>query len=768
MWSNNAQGNTPLRRLLEIDRPARRGAGAAWLLVLAAVAIPLLLGQQWPATITQALGEGDFPPPTTSGLYERSETSPAGPFRWSGDRVTLGLEPLGYPLEVRLRVQGERPTAAPPALLGAAAGGRNLGVQPLARAAADVTYRLPAPALLAINPTLLLTSTVFQPPGDPRRLGIVFYTVETRNSGPSLPAPWPALALLLSGLLAYAAALAVTRRLRPALVVALAWGLALGACTALARPWLVFHAWYWPVPPLVVLLLVPWGRAAATRRIHPRAPVPAPPHPIITARPWPLAGAVIAGALAVLAWHFIAPQIPSGIGYSDNWTWGVAFYGTLPWPLQAAGLGVVLAALLWAGTSKIDLSALPRNEVGDDSAPPDPVLSPIQTSEFRIQHAALAAAVALGVLLFSLLPARAAEGDSTEFDRRIPRGDLWRERELLDWYFKAKLWRVLREWLPLPSQVYAVVATLAGGLYLAGAGLLGRALGRTRGEAWTILAALCAVGNILLFFGYVESYALLAAGSLLVIWACWRYTEGRLGFGWVGLLATGTALLHGSALWWGLMVIAAWIGRAWSLPADQRWRTALAEGAEGVAVGLAVVLLMVSAMLLDGYDWARLQIGLTTLGGGDGHTMMQLLRTESRFEHYTFFSWAHLGGVVQEQLLTAPLALLTIVLTLALAGPGVRALARAVPPLRTLAVGAAAVFFYSITWNADLGPRSDWDLLSLPALPLTLLAVYLLLHLPPGRARRLALAAYLSVSAVHAAAWVALHALGLPFPAQLP
>ena len=73
------------------------------------------------------------------------------------------------------------------------------------------------------------------------------------------------------------------------------------------------------------------------------------------------------------------------------------------------------------------------------------------------------------------------------------------------------------------------------------------------------------------------------------------------------------------------------------------------------------------------------------------------------------------------------------------------------------------MFFYSISWNPDLGPRNDWDLLALSALPLTMLAAYLLLHLPPSRARRLALVAYLSVSAVHAAAWVLLHVLGITY-----
>jgi hypothetical protein len=180
-----------------------------------------------------------------------------------------------------------------------------------------------------------------------------------------------------------------------------------------------------------------------------------------------------------------------------------------------------------------------------------------------------------------------------------------------------------------------------------------------------------------------------------------------------------------------------------------------------VAAGAAMILVLFSVMVIDGYDLERFYTGLGEMGGADGRTMMPLFTTVTHYEHYPYFSWAHLGAVVQEQLLIAPLALLTIGLVLALAWPGVRRLAGAVPGLIALAVAGASMFFYSTAWNPDLGPRDDWDLLSLSALPLTLLAVYLLLRLPPGRARRLALTAYLSVSAVHTAAWVAIHVLGI-------
>jgi hypothetical protein len=749
-------------------RNPRRAEALRWLLALLAVGLPLVLGQQTPARVTQDFGRSRELPNVT-GL-QAPEQGEDGPFRWGGEQVTIDLQPLGYPLITRLHVQGVRPADQPPAQLGASAGGKDLGVRELPRSPSDVEIRLPAAALFRINPRLELTSTVFQPSGDRRLLGTVFYRMETINGpGPSRPAPWPAAALLLSGLLAYIAVREATGWTRLALATTIAWGLALGGLNALVRPWLVFYAWYFVVPPLVVWLLTPWVRGMIARRRHP-APTPPPvAPPTITTRPALLAGVVVAAALLILAWHLVAPLIPSGSDFTDNTTWGVAFYGALPWPLQALGVVIVLGALAaaWVGLGVGGWGLGVGNEQRAASREPDAApsthhASRITQSATRNPQSAISWAVVAGALLvFSLFPVQYSEGDSSEFDQKIPKGAIWRERELLDFYLKARLWRLLEAWLPRPSQLYALVATLAGGVYVAGALLLGRALGRTRREGWVLAAALCAIGNILLFFGYVESYALVQVASLFVLWACWQYAQGRLSFGAVGALATLAPLFHGSALWWGPAVLAAWLVRAARLPSATRWRTALREGAEGVTVGAAMILVLFSVMVIDGYDLERFHTGLAEMGGADGRTMMPLFTTVSPYEHYPYFSWAHLGAIVQEQLLTAPLALITIGIVLALAWPGVRRLAGAVQGLVALAVAGAAMFFYSTAWNPDLGPRSDWDLLSLSALPLTLLAVYLLLRLPPGRARRLALTAYLSVSAVHTAAWVAIHVLGI-------
>lgn len=733
----------------QLDRlTPRQGA----LIALIATAATLFLSQQVPVTVTQEMGQASLPNVSGLGAPEQGEQ---GKFRWSGGPVDIALQPLGYPSRVELFVQGVRGESEPEAQMGLNSGGRNLGVSSLPRSPGSAQAKLPASEWAVINPRLLVTSTLFQPKGDHRLLGVAFYRIE-QSTGPgfTIPALWPAIWLILAGLGVYIAAWLAWRQASYGIMAALTWAVVIGALNAFARPWLVGASLYTVVPPLIVLLAFPWLRGLLLRPSPtPNAIMPeeATEEAAITGRPLSVAIAIALVSLAVLVWHIVASNIQDGKGPTDNLAWGVAFYGALPLPLQILGVLVPLAAIAWSWFGPVSSAAArvatPRNRLDKPG---------------NWRKATWLASLA-SLALFSLFPVQYSEGDSSEFDRKIPEGAIWRERELLDFYLKARLWRLLRGWLPKPSQVYVIVASITGAVYTAGAMLLGRTLGRTRGEALVLAGSLLAVGNVLLFFGYVESYALVNVTSLFVLWACWQYTRGRARFGTVGALATLAPLFHGSALWWGPMVVAAWLLRAWHVPRAIRWRVARHDLWEGIGVGLAMMLVVVSVAVAEGYDYERFQAGLGEMGGLDGRTMLPLFTAASPYEHYVFFSWAHLGAIIQEQLLTAPLALPTIGILLVVSWPGIRRLVRAVPSLVVLAVGAGSMFFYTTAWNPDLGPRDDWDLLSLAAPALTLLAVYLLTRLPKGRARRLALASYLSVSVVHTAAWVLLHVMGVRY-----
>ena len=272
--------------------------------------------------------------------------------------------------------------------------------------------------------------------------------------------------------------------------------------------------------------------------------------------------------------------------------------------------------------------------------------------------------IAAGVAVFALFPVVYSEGDSALFDRLIIKnnGAVWQEPELLDFFLKVKLYEVLRPLLTLPTQAFQIMSVIAGGVYLAGACLIGRVLGRNRKEALILIGGLLLIGDILFFFRYIENYALVLAASLFVLWGCWRYVEARLAFTTLCLIAGVTALIHGEGFWWAPMILTAWVIRAYKRPPEQRWRIAGVELSKGLVTAVAVLVLVLSVVILDGYTFTRLNIkilqpGVGIVGGNDTHLFVPFFRTETISENYLYFSWSHLGAIVQEQMLTAPMAL---------------------------------------------------------------------------------------------------------------
>ena len=597
-----------------------------------AAVVPLLVSQQALQETTQKLGEpGELY--NVTGL-QAPEVGENGAFRWGGARVAIQLQPLGWPLYTTLHVQGVRPDGEPPAQVGADSYGKSLGVQEVPRSPTSLEYRLPVASIFSVNPEITLTSTIFQAAGDQRELGLVYYSVDARSGGfPSLPSAWPALWLILSVILCYLSVRAFVwswncgrgrekrRVIDAAAMVAVALGGMIGILYATQRPWLVFYSMYFIVPPLVLLLFAPWVHTLRCHR-EPRgaatnAARPLPAIVVASNRARFVAGMITVVALTLMAWHVAAPAEPPGDDPTHNVSWGVSFYSVLPSEVQLLGVVIVLGAIAWAwfapvgeSTSKRDVGEYVKADLQTGLQSDGAIERAWQTVRLNPQ----CAMPFVGMLIFALLPVAYSEGDSNEFDSRISIGAIWRERELLDFYVKVKLWRWLEPIFRLPSDIYQIVAVVAGGVYLAAGNLLGRTLGRSRADGLVIAGALVAIGNILIFFRYVESYALVTAASLFVLWACWRYTEGTLSFGAVGALATLAPFIHGSALWWGPMAVAAWLLRARQVPPPERWRKAFADLRDGVGVGLGMVLVIASVMIIDTYDFERFQAGMARNG----------------------------------------------------------------------------------------------------------------------------------------------------------
>jgi len=325
----------------------------------------------------------------------------------------------------------------------------------------------------------------------------------------------------------------------------------------------------------------------------------------------------------------------------------------------------------------------------------------------------------------------------------------------LSLFLHAKLWALLNAAWGLDVQTtYALVSCLAGGMFV---WLLLRTLAVwSDDQCGRVLAAtmFLTLGTMQLFFGYVESYTLLPVGILAFLVLGLRFLDGR---GSLWPAATALAFTHSLSLSTlpllaGLAYLAlhARRGRAWSLA-----RVA-AEAAGPLLLMAAVV---VAVMTAGGHGLEAL-LSHDAPGGGDGSWFVPLFRVETRWQHYTMFSWAHLRDILNQQLLSAPFSLSVVVGVLALRWQRIR---WSDPSLRFLLVAAAAYFALTLVWNPDYGGRRDWDLFTSAAIPLTALAVHLLNRYldRPERERSIVLIG--AVSLMHLLPWVWFNAQPWPW-----
>ena len=747
---------TPARNGVPSNRPSRLREAAALLVVLAAAGLALLLAYQPEASYRVDITDPGLPT-EIDGVYATERNADFGDYRWTRDRTAIRLRPVGAPMRVRLRIAGWRPGAIGNPEASITLAGRELARVQTSNTPQEVDLYIPRSDGLLSDLTLHVETTTFVYPGDPRDLGLVLMGVEASSGAewpkPAVPNRAPLVQVLLGAALLYAAGRLAGARTPWSAFLAL-------AATALPIVLLAFDRgqyaqwlWLWPVVTTTALALAASresrGRffsavvAAVRSGTLPRAPV-RPSERTSTLPSW-LAPALVGIAAALTLAHPLAALIlPADDGFTTHTRWGLDFYARLPGWLQWAGAAAVLAFALPPVNRAVlhSLSQL-RGYVAQVNA-----------------YVVLAAASVLSIVLLWLLRTRSSLGDSGELLQKIADGSMWREREPLDYYLHFKLSHALAGSGATPLGVYQVTAVLAGGLAVAGIVIAAWMLAPD-GRRWLPAGMALTSGNMLLFAGYVESYTVV---MLLVVWflvAALMYVRGSAP-------AYVPAALLALAMW--MHPMAAFLLPALAVAIALRrttFRETLRDGGAMLAAGLLVSVLVASVFLLEGYSWERWAVARGQLGGVDPGLFKPLVDATGLREYYPILSWQHLGAVVQQQLLVAPLSLAACALAW-LAFRGRWQAARR--EIALVAVAAASALLFSVTWNPDLGASQDWDLLSLPAIPLGLLAGALLasgwpFEREPGARPHAATLAYagsvlVAAQGWHTLAWLLANALG--------
>ena len=267
-------------------------------------------------------------------------------------------------------------------------------------------------------------------------------------------------------------------------------------------------------------------------------------------------------------------------------------------------------------------------------------------------------------------------------------------------------------------------------------------------EKSIVLAFLLTTGYMQLFFGYVENYALYMPGLLLYLLLGLRTLENRMPL-WAPALVLGLLLaLHQAFAVFGpsLLFLAYRTWRQGRETVPSKKNTAATVAALCCVPVSMAALLELSGIGFDGY-----------LGRMGGRNFLPLFAETGLQSQYRIFSLPHLLDFLNQQLLTAPVACMACVLLR-------KRDLRHQPFLLN-----AAVFplFFTFLARPEIGVFRDWDIFSLPALPLTLwVATALMVRI---RAREpLFHSAFLlcGAAAFHTLFWIGLNASAGPAEAR--
>ena len=422
--------------------------------------------------------------------------------------------------------------------------------------------------------------------------------------------------------------------------------------------------------------------------------------------------------------------------WQPNPLWSVDFLSYLPAPVQA--LFVLLSVLLFVPGFRRQVraaaSTLPLSLWGRGRS--------VRITRVLLLFVALAAFVALS-------SARHFLGDGYHVLEKLD-AETWHDayRAPFTYTVIGTLHRLGSALWETAENTYRVYSYVSGILYVLISIPVAAVFGKNALEKSIVLAFLLTTGYMQQFFGYVENYAVYLPGLLIYILLGLRTLEQRMPL-FVTALALGmlVAFHRVLAIFGPSLLFLAYHDFRRRQGSISTGRNILATTAAFCCVPLSTALfLTLSGVGFDAY------VGRT--GSGE---FLPLFQEPGFYAQYRMFSFPHLVDFVNLRLLSAPAACLALFLMRK------RILGRHA----FLVLCAIVPLFFTLIAKANIGAFRDWDILSLPALPLTLLAAAAVLERIPDREQRFHTACLVcGAAALHTVLWIGLNASAGPAEAR--
>ena len=414
--------------------------------------------------------------------------------------------------------------------------------------------------------------------------------------------------------------------------------------------------------------------------------------------------------------------------WRPNPLWGVDFLLYLPSPIQAlfAFLAVLLFIPGFRRQIRSRLGALPFAIWGRGQR--------VRITRALILLVALAAFIAFA-------SARHFLGDGYYLIETLESAT-WKKhnRAPLTFNLLRALHSVGRAFWESSENTYRIFSYASGVLYIVLAFAMSAALGKNALQKSIVLVVMLSAGYMQLFFGYVENYAVYMPGLILYLLLGLRTMEQRMP-PYVPALLLGVllALHQGFAVFAPSLLFLAYRTYRHRQEIAPIWKNAALS-----LLALCCVPVSTAAFLwLSGVDFEAYLMGP---GGGD---FLPLFADPGLVAQYRIFSFAHVLDFLNQQLLSAPAACMVFFLLR-------RNDLRHQP---FLAVCSAVPLLFTFIANPQIGAYRDWDIFSLPAVPLTLWTASAFLNRIGDRKQVYHAAFVLCGAAVlHSSLWIAVNA----------
>lgn len=324
-----------------------------------------------------------------------------------------------------------------------------------------------------------------------------------------------------------------------------------------------------------------------------------------------------------------------------------------------------------------------------------------------VSTAAIAVSLAMGVLFWNFAEALPLLGDGGLRAREVADGKLWQPTEAADFFLHALTYKFINQPLGLPlTAAWRIIASLAGVGFVWGTFRLATYLNARRALLW--IAAMLSTGSVVLFFGYVESYSIVAAFIPWVMLSAVKAADGASSLSKFGAITILAALFHGIAaiIFLPAVALLILIQRESRLTWINRHLAALITGA--AVLGL---LMTVGSRL----GWPFLSRWVVPIVAGERSAL-------------GLASWEWLGNIGNWTMLSGLVGIPVFVSLLL--RPRVGDLSRR--ELTAITISASCLIFVCL-FAPKLGGPIDWDLFSLPLTATVISCIVLLESTPLAR-----------------------------------